>query len=201
MYSFCAYPCHLQAIIMSMFSVRVFKLFLRIIVCSMLLLPVLVKAQLNANISRDAEKKGFMSLAGSYGQVFERYAHFFGFSGEYSRRLNKVPVGIAGSLMWDQETDVKKDKVVSTFTAAVTGSYLISERWSVGTGLGKGFMDTDNINKNYKFTSGDWSTALFFGYQIPLNIKSSLGLSASYEYNISGKETSFSIDLSYGFTM
>ncbi|MDN3642743.1 hypothetical protein QWY87_08540 [Lutimonas halocynthiae] len=167
----------------------------------MLLIPVIAAAQLNANISRDAEKKGFMSLAGSYGQVFERDAHFFGFSGEYSRRLNKVPIGIAGSLMWDQETDVKKDKVVSTFTAAITGSYLISERWSVGTGLGKGFMDTDNKDKNYKFTSGDWSTALFFGYLIPLNLKSSLGLSASYEYNISGKETSFSIDLSYGFTM
>ena len=103
--------------------------------------------------------------------------------------------------MWDQETDVKKDKVVGTFTAAITGSYLISKRWSVGSGLGKGFMDTDNTDKNYKFTSGDWSTALFFGYQIPLNLKSSLGISASYEYNISGKETSFSIDLSYGINM
>lgn len=198
---FCAYACQLQAIKMSIFSVSVSKLFFLTIVYSMLLLPVLVKAQLNANISRDAEKKGFMSLAGSYGQVFDRDARFFGFSGEYSRRLNKVPIGMAGSLMWDQETDVKKDKVVSTFTAAITGSYLISDRWSVGTGLGKGFMDSDNKNKNYKFTSGDWSTALFFGYQIPLNLKSSLGLSASYEYNISGKETSFSIDLSYGFNM
>ena len=186
---------------MSIYSISVSKLLFRTIMYSMLLIPVFATAQLNANISRDAEKKGFMSLAGSYGQVFERDAHFFGFSGEYSRRLGKVPIGIAGSLMWDKETDVKKDKVVSTFTAAITGSYLISKRWSVGTGLGKGFMDTDNIDQNYKFTNGDWVTAIFFGYQIPLNMKSSLGLSASYEYNISGKETSFSIDLSYGFTM
>ena len=201
MYSFCVYPCHLQAIIMSMFSVSLSKLLFQTIMYSILFIPVIATAQLNANISRDAEKKGFVSLAGSYGQVFERDAHFFGFSGEYSRRMNKIPIGIAGSLMWDQETDVKKDKVVGTFTAAITGSYLISKRWSVGSGLGKGFMDTDNTDKNYKFTSGDWSTALFFGYQIPLNLKSSLGISASYEYNISGKETSFSIDLSYGINM
>ena len=166
-----------------------------------LIIPLFSFAQLNANISRDSKKNGFFSLAGSYGQVFARNAHFFGFSGEYSRRLNKLPIGIAGSLMWDQEKDVKKDKVVSTFTAAVTGSYLISDRWSVGTGLGKGFMDTDNPDKKYKFSSGDWSTAIFFGYQIPINLKSSIGISASYEYNMSANETSFSIDVSYGFSI
>jgi hypothetical protein len=184
-----------------MFSVSLSKLLFQTIMYTFLFIPVFATAQLSANISRDAEKKGFMSLAGSYGQVFERDAHFFGFSGEYSRRMNKIPIGIAGSLMWDQEKDVKKDKVVSTFTAAITGSYLINERWSVGTGLGKGFMDTDNADKNYKFTSGDWSTALFFGYQIPLNLKSSLGVSAAYEYNMSANETSFSIDVSYGFSI
>ena len=34
-----------------------------------------------------------------------------------------------------------------------------------------------------------------------MNLKRSLGLSASYEYNTSGKETSLSIDLFYGFTL
>jgi len=167
----------------------------------LLTFPLCASAQLNANISRDKTDKSFVSFAGSYGQVFQRDAWFYGFSGEYSRRLNRAPVGIAGSLMWDQEKDVKKDNMVDTFTAALTGSYLINERWSVGTGLGKGFMDTDNPNKNYDFTNGDWSTALFFGYQVPLNVKSSLGVSASYEYNMSANETSFSLDLSYGFSL
>ena len=85
--------------------------------------------------------------------------------------------------------------------AAITGSYLLSKPWSAGMGLGKAFMDTANQNKNYQFTSRDWSTAIFFGYNIPLNLKRSLGLSASYEYNTSGKETSLSIDLFYGFTL
>ena len=73
--------------------------------------------------------------------------------------------------MWDQEKDVKKNKVVSTFTAVVTGSYLINDRWSVGTGLGKGFMDTDNPDKNYKWGDGDWSTALFFWLSITVKYK------------------------------
>ena len=166
-----------------------------------LLLPLFSSAQLTANISRNEENKNFVSFASSYGQVFQREAWFYGFSGEFSRRLDKLPIGLAGTFMWDQEKDVKKDKVVSTFTAAVTGSYLISDRWSVGTGLGKGFMDTDNPDKKYKFSDGDWSTAIFFGYQILLNVKSSIGVSASYEYNMSANETSFSIDISYGFSI
>ena len=177
------------------------KFLVRSIMCLGLLLPMVASAQMNANISRDKEKKNFISIAGSYGQIIQRDAWFYGFSGEFSRRLNNIPIGIAGSLMWDQDTDVKKDKVVGTFTAALTGSYLFKKRWSVGTGIGKGFIDTDNKDQNYKFTSGDWNTAIFLGYQIPLNMKSSLGLSASYEYNISGKETSFSLDLSYGFNL
>lgn len=167
----------------------------------LILFPIYASAQLNANISRDKENKSFISLAASYGQVIEREAWFYGFSGEFSRRLNEGPIGLAGSFMWDQEKDVKKDKVVGTFTGAITAAYLINDRWSVGTGLGKGFIDTDNQAENYKFTDGDWSTAIFFGYQIPINLNSSLGLSASYEYNMSANETSFSLDLSYGFSL
>ncbi|WKK65587.1 hypothetical protein [Lutimonas zeaxanthinifaciens] len=166
-----------------------------------LLLPSVLWSQFSSNISRNEKKRSFVSFSASYGEFIERDAWFYGFNGEFSKRLKNVPIGIAGSLMWDQEKDVKKDKIVSTFTAAVTGSYLISNRWSVGTGLGKGFMDTDNSNKKYKWADGDWSTALFFGYQIPLNLKSSIGISASYEYNMSANETSLSLDVSYGFSL
>lgn len=167
----------------------------------LMLIPLWASAQLNANISRNENAKNFISFAGSYGQVFQRDAWFYGFSGEYSWRLNKLPLGIATSIMWDQEKEIPKDKTINTFTGAVTASYLISNRWSVGTGLGKGFMDTENNDNKYKFKNGDWSTALFLGYQIPLNSKSSLGLSASYEYNMSANETSFSLDLAYGFSL
>lgn len=172
-----------------------------IVLGSLFLLPSLLWSQFSSNISRNEEKRSFVSFAGSYGEFLERDAWFYGFNGEFSRRLKNIPIGIAGSLMWDQEEDVKNDKIVSTFTAAITGSYLIGNRWSVGTGLGKGFMDTNNSDKNYQWADGDWSTALFFGYQIPLNLKSGIGISASYEYNMSANETSISLDVSYGFSL
>lgn len=167
----------------------------------LLLLPLFSLAQLSNSISRNEDLQNSVSFGASYGQMFDRDAWFYGFSGEFSHRLKNLPIGFAGSLMWDRETDLEKDKVEDTFTVALTGSYLFAKRWSVGTGIGKGFMDTENSKKEYQFSDGDWNTALFFGYQIPINTKNSIVLSASYEYNISAKETSFSVDISYGFSM
>jgi hypothetical protein len=156
------------------------------------------QAQLSNNIPRSENQKSALSLSASYGEILDREASFYGFSGEYARRLNNAPVGFAGSLMWDSEKDRTKNKTVNTFTAAITGSYLVGRRFSIGTGLGKGFMDTDNPEEKYKFTSGDWTTALFGGYQILLKNRSTIGISLSYEYNMSAKENSLSIDLAFG---
>ncbi len=139
-----------------------------------------------------------INLSASYGEILDREAWFYGFSAEYARRLKKAPVGFAGSLMWDSEKDEMKDKIVGTFTAAIAGSYLLGKRFSIGTGIGKGFADTDNPDRKYEFTNGDWITALFGGYQIPLSNKASIGISLSYEYNISAKENSLSLDMAFG---
>lgn len=155
-------------------------------------------AQLSNNIPRTEDQNNAISISTSYGEILDREARFYGFSGEYARRLKKAPVGFAGSLMWDSEKDESKNKTVNTFTAAITGSYLIGKRFSIGTGLGKGFADTDNREGKYKFASGDWTTALFGGYQIPLKGRSTIGISLSYEYNMSAKENSLSIDLAFG---
>ncbi len=130
--------------------------------------------------------------------MLERNAEFYGFSAEYNRRINKLPIGLAGSMMWDRETDHDAERVVETFTAAITASYLLGKRFSLGSGLGKGIMDRNDSDKRYKFTDGDWVTAVFGGYQLPLSERIALGLSLSYEYNISAKETSLSIDLVFG---
>jgi len=185
-------------ILRTFYSTIIFK---KMALAALFILPFISNAQMSNLISRNENLQNSVSFGASYGQILDRDAWFYGFSGEFSHRLKNVPIGIAGSLMWDRETDREKDNMVDTFTSALTGSYLIAKHWSVGTGIGKGFMSTDNPNKNYLFSNGDWNTALFFGYQIPINLKSSIGLSASCEYNISAKETSFSVDLSYGFSM
>ena len=158
----------------------------------------LLFSQISSNVSRLEDHPGALSLGVSYGGMLQRNAEFFGLSAEYNRRLNKLPIGLAGSLMWDREEDFDKEKVVETFTAAVTGSYLLGSRFSLGTGLGKNFLDTDNSKGTYEFTDGDWITAVFGGYQLPLSERIALGLSLSLEYNISAKETSVSVDLAFG---
>ena len=158
----------------------------------------LLLAQISSNVSRLEDHPGALSLGVSYGGMLERNAEFFGISGEYNRRLNKLPIGLSGSLMWDREEDFDKQKVVETFTAAITGAYLLGSRFSLGTGLGKNFMDTDNPDETYKFTDGDWITAVFGGYQLPISDRFALGLSLSFEYNISARETSLSVDLAFG---
>ena len=149
-------------------------------------------------ISRSEDKLNFVSVGVSYGQIFARDASFYGFTGEFSHRLEGLPFGVAASLMWDSEKDLDKNKTVNTFTAALTGSYLFNQHWSIGTGLGKGFADTDNAKGTYDISNGDWSTAIFGGYQLPLNKNQAVGFSGSLEYNISASEFSVSLDVTYG---
>ena len=165
------------------------------------LLPLCLAAQRSSIISRDAELPNNFNLAISYGEIIEkRNAWFYGFAAEYSRRLNKLPIGVGASLMWDSETDRAQTEAVRTFTGALAGSYLLSERFSLSTGLAKGFLDDDNPEKTYKFTNGDWSTGLILAYAFPTGKATFIGLTSSLEYNISQKEFSLSLDLSYAFS-
>jgi len=157
-------------------------------------------SQISGMVSGIEDKKSLASFALSYGEILNKNAWFYGFSGEYSRRLNNLPIGFAGSIMWDDETRRENNiKNTKSFTLAATGSYLINQQLSIGTGIGKGIVDDDNPRKSYEFTDGDWSTGLFLGYQFVMINRSLLGISGSYEYNISAMEHSLSIDLSYGF--
>lgn len=170
--------------------------------CLLLLLFTLVSisvfAQRPGMISRNDDKLNFVSVGVSYGQIFARDASFYGLTGEFSRRLEGLPMGVAASLMWDSEKDFDKNKTVNTFTFALTGSYLFDDHWSIGTGLGKGFADTDNPKGKYEISNGDWSTAIFGGYQLRFKDNQAVGFSGSLEYNISASEFSVSLDVTYG---
>lgn len=109
-------------------------------------------------------------------------------------------MGFGTSLMWDSETDKAKANPIGTFTGAVTGSYLLSQRFSIGTGLAKGFINDDNPQRGYRFSNGNWSTGVVLSYSIPTGSQTFMGLTSSFEYNISQKEVSISLDLSYAFT-
>jgi len=173
-----------------------------ILVFILLLCVSAATAQISQLTSRNTLKANSLTFLISYGEIIQRDAWFWGLSGEYSKRINNLPIGVAGAIMWDQETTRgDKPKMVGTFTTAITGCYLINHLFSVGTGISKGFMDDDNPQKTYKFSDGDWSTGIFGAYQFKKGVFGNpLSVSASFEYNISQNETSISVDLAYGFT-
>ncbi len=140
----------------------------------------------------------------SAGTVVERDANFWGFTLDFARRISNRLVA-SGSVAWDSETESfsnKPDNTVRTYTAVGTLSYLLTERMSLTTGLGKGFADDDNPDQAMQFTNGDLSTGIVFGYAtegFPFFARDSVSLSAAYEYNIDKNETMISFDLAFGW--
>ncbi|MBB6462698.1 hypothetical protein [Flammeovirga kamogawensis] len=173
------------------------NLLFRVFLCFIFLLPTVSSAQLTSIPSSFQNKKNTIGFASSYGEQLDRNAYFYGFSLDYGRRIKDSPFSIGTVLMWDNE--IEKKEIIeenATFSVAVTVSYAITKKWSIGTGIGKGVMENDNPQKEYQWVNGDWSTGIISSYQFNLGGKV-FNVSASYEYNITQKETSFSIDLGY----
>ena len=148
------------------------------------------------------EYRHAVSIGGSYGVMLARPADFWGLTAGYAYQLSG-PWALSPSLAYDKETDRSKDNpgTTNTFTFVCTISYFATEKFSLTTGLAKGFMDDDNPEKKIKGINGDWSTGLALGYNLPdfpFWARDSYGLSTSIEYNFTKAEFNFSVDLSIG---
>ena len=137
----------------------------------------------------------------SYGEQNDRNANFWGWSVDYGRWLEKRwTVGL--SLAWDEEEERfinRPDKIVRTYTVIGTLSYNLPRRFSLTTGLGYEIANDDNAAGNKAFKSGNVSTGLALGYSVPAGERTTFGVTLSYEYDISDKETSVSADVSFGW--
>ncbi len=165
-----------------------------------------VQAQISAPPRVAPEYDNAIGFSLSYGgKNNDRDAQFWGWSVDYSRVLGRRWVAGA-ALAWDEETerfDSRPDKTVRTFPAIGTVSYNLSERFSLTTGLGKGFADTDNPSGSMRFTSGDLGTVIALGFAtpgLPHFTRDSIGVSLAYEYNGSQKETTVSLDVTFGWS-
>ena len=153
-------------------------------------------------------QQDYLNAAGfglSYGAVNERDADFWGWSVEFSRKLRGPWIG-AVAVMWDRESEEvpgAPDKEVESFTASATITYSITERFSLTTGLGKGFADTNNPSQSMKFTNGDWVTGIVVGFAtsgFQRWDRDSISYSIAYEYNLKNNETSVSFDVAFGWS-
>ena len=180
------------------------RLFIAIASCLMFIHFSSVTAQVSAPPIPKEVNSNSVGVGVSAGTVVERDANFWGFTLDFSRRTSKQFV-VSGSVAWDSETEKfvdKPDNTIKTYTAVGTISYLLNERMSLTTGLGKGFADDDNPEKDMQFNNGALSTGIVFGYAtegFPFFARDSVSLSAAYEYNIDQNETMISFDLAFGW--
>lgn len=172
----------------------------------MCFIPFLVEGQINSpTINIEEGYKSSYGGGASYGINFNRDAYFWGFAVDYSTVI-RGRFAFISSLTFDQETEnLSKGGlgVVNTFTAVAGVSYLLTDRLTLTTGLGKGFLDDSNDAKKLKFSNGDLGTGLVFGYMFPNLIKNKRYVtlcSVSFEYNISQSEFTNSYDIGVGYS-
>ena len=92
----------------------------------------------------NSELKNSVGFGPSVGIVLDNDKWFWGFAGDYGRQVAERWV-VAAALAYDQEIDDSMTgvpvKKVNTFTGAGTVAYMVTERFSLTTGLGLGFLD------------------------------------------------------------
>jgi hypothetical protein len=138
----------------------------------------------------------------SAGWNLDQAKWFWGWAVDYGYTLDsKWSPGL--SLTYDQEIespDGGPDKKTNTCTGIATISYSLTRNVAVATGIAKGFLDDDNSQQKYRFTSGDWSTGLILTLSWPWTPDRAMSFSTSYEWNISESEPSISFDLGLGLS-
>jgi len=178
----------------------------RIALAALVLLTISqAAAQISAPPRPAPQFSNAASFGFSYGVQDERDATFWGWSLEYSRQLRGHWI-VAGGLTWDQETEKiegRPDKEIRTFTAVTTITRTLTDWFSLTLGLGKGFADTDNPAASMRIADGDWSSGLVFGFAtpgLPQYSRDSIVFSVAYEYNFDQLETSYSLDVTFGWS-
>lgn len=143
-----------------------------------------------------------LTTALSYGVVINRSAEFGGITVNYAQAI-KSEWTWAAALSWDNEREEKNvNEVVriNTFTAIVTAGYLFNDAVDFSFGVGKGFIDDNNKEKQLDFVNGDWSIGGSAGWFIWEKGHRNVSFSTSLEYNVSAQEPSISFDLGYGIS-
>ncbi|NME70314.1 hypothetical protein [Flammeovirga aprica] len=141
------------------------------------------------------EKYNSFSFSVSRGVNMTNDNPFYGFSIDYSRAIKNTPFSTGVAMMWDEEKD--KNRYLQNVTVAYMVGYKINDRWSIGSGIAKGFLNNENERQEYQFSDGDWSTGLAGTYVLKVTPKHAISITSSLEYNITQKEYCFSVDLNY----
>ena len=149
---------------------------------------------------------GYMSTMGtsvSTGIFFNKDAYFWGLGIDYSRLLSEKWV-INVSLGYDQEiskSETNDNSIVNTLTPSLAFGYILTSKFVLGLGLGKGMYDDDNEKGDLEFNkNGGYTIGLIGVYTLYQKGQHSFDVSTGLEQAIDGKDLDVTVELGYGYS-
>ena len=131
---------------------------------------------------------------------FNKDAYYWGFGVDYSRLLNEKWV-VNISLGYDQEISKPESTIINTITPSLAFGYILTSKFVVGLGLGKGQYDDDNEKANLQFNkNGDYTVGLIGVYTLYQKGRHGFVISAGLEQVFDSSYLYVTVELGYGYS-
>jgi len=107
-------------------------------------------------------------------------------------------------MAYDQEiskSTTNENTIVNTLTPSLAFGYVISSKFAMGIGAGKGLFDDDNETGDLKFNkNGSWTLGLIGVYTFYQKGRHGFDISAGLEQGIGNADLDFTLELGYGYS-
>ncbi len=149
---------------------------------------------------------GYNSTVGgalSAGFFTNKDAVFWGLGMDYSRLISENWVVSLG-FGFDQEISKEKEMsevIVNTLSPSLAFGYILSPKFVLGLGVGKGLLDDDNSSGNMKYNkNGGWTAGLLGVYTIYQKKQHGFDITAGIEQALGNSDLDFTLELGYGYS-
>ncbi len=147
--------------------------------------------------------KSTLGTATSTGFFFNKDAYFWGIGVDYSRMVSEKWV-VNISLGYDQEIsklENKNNKIVNTLTPSLAFGYILTSRFVLGFGIGKGLYDDDNDSGNLEFNkNGGYTAGLIGVYTLYQKGRHGFDITTGFEQALGGPDLDVTVELGYGYS-
>ena len=176
--------------------------FIKLLLCSILLMTTMILNGQSLSVPV-AGYKNNVGTALSTGIFIDKPAWFLGWGVDYSFVVGEKWIILAG-LAYDQEhsTKSKSNEIpVHSFSPNLALGYILTPRFAIGAGIGKGLFDTDNSEGKLKYTnSGNLTIGLLGSYTVYSKNRHGIDLGWGVERGLINPETDITIELGYGYS-
>ncbi len=149
---------------------------------------------------------GYISTVGgalSGGFFTNKDAVFWGLGMDYSRLVSKKWVVSLG-FGFDQEISKEKEMnevVINTLSPSLAFGYILSPKFVLGLGVGKGLLDDDNSSGKMKYNkNGGWTAGLLGVLTIYQKKQHGFDITAGIEQALGNSDLDFTLELGYGYS-